>query len=142
MVACDDTRHMVFPQPALHSDLAHLGEGPNLPDYLLCALLFVSDTVPGDAFLMTPVLPLDVAGRALHAARALVVKRHRGIVDRRASTLPCGGLAVLRYPAVLRFPECSVNWRQTLGHCGTGSNTSGWCRGTIGLPDKSPETQR
>lgn len=63
MVACDDTRHVVFPQPALHSDLAHLGQGLNLPDYPLCALLFISDTVPGDAFLMTPVLPLDVAGQ-------------------------------------------------------------------------------
>ena len=43
MVACDDTRHVVFPQPALYSDLAHLGQGLNLPDYPLCALLFVSD---------------------------------------------------------------------------------------------------
>lgn len=99
MVACDDTRHMVFLQPALHSDLAHLGEGLNLPDYPLCALLFVSDTVPGDAFLMTPVLPLDVAGRALHAARALVVKRRRGIVDRRASTLPCGRPRGIKIPS-------------------------------------------
>ena len=81
MVACDDNRNAVLPQP--YSDLAHLGWVLTLVNYLSCEILFGPD--PGHGLAVgrgRPRYPRIPIVKAFLVAYILDIKGRQGMVDK------------------------------------------------------------